>query len=90
MLFPIDLLEVRGGNSTLFQAGFITNWTHHVTFPFNEGSSVPKPVADVVEGLPIGVAGEVEVLDEHLSQDDIEGRLSIEIEDEDGELKGEE
>ena len=43
-----------------------------------------------MDGVTIGVAGEVEVLDEQLSEDDIEGRLSIKIEDEDGEFEGEE
>ena len=32
--------------------------------------------------MTVGVAGEVQVLDEQFSQDDIKGRLSIEIEDE--------
>ena len=40
--------------------------------------------------MTVGVAGEVQVLDEQFSQDDIKGRLSIEIEDEDGEFEGEE
>ena len=73
LLFSKDLVMIRRINSTLFQASFITNWSHQFPIPVNESFSASKSVVDEQEGVAISASVVEEVSDEHLSQDDIKG-----------------
>ena len=73
LIFAKDLVMIRGINSTLFQATFVTNWSHHLPIPVNESSPASQPVVDEQEGVAIGASVVEEVSDEQLSQDDIKG-----------------